>query len=138
MDYLGNRPLEYLETYCNISRGIVKQDTQQSQGFSNDSLVHNGSVLHYFYNPDDIEDPTERLIFLIDITRQVHEQNSTLLLWAPDVNFFQYVFDCITCSWSRRYCGLPKILNFIQKRNQNGDTILHEWAKKGNYLFYQS
>ena len=148
VDYLEDRPLDWLETYCNISREIVKQETQEYRnGFSNDDLVHNGSVLHYFYNPHGIVDATERLIFLIEITLQVHEENRNLLQvheeniklphWAPDINFI-YVLHCVTTSWSRRYFGLPKLLNFIQKRNQNGDTILHEWAKKGNDFFYQS
>ena len=134
VDYLANQPLDSLETYCNISRGIVKQETLQSHSFSSDSLVHNGSVLHYFYNPDGIVDPTERFIFLFEITLQVHKENCNLLHWATDVNYFTYVLDCITTNWSRRYFGLPKLLDFIQKRNQNGDTILHEWAKKGNYF----
>ena len=136
VNYISDWPLDWLEAYCNISRGIVKQETQQ---FSNDSLVHNGSVLHYFCNPNGVVDPTERLIFLIEITLQVHEENRNLLQWAPDANFFNtYFLHCVTTSWSRRYFGLPKLLNFIQKRDQNGDTILHGWAKKGNDFFYQS
>ena len=141
VDYLANRPLDLLETYCNISRGIVKQETHRSS-FSNDSLVHNGSVLHYFYNPHGIVDATQRLIFLIEITLQVHEENRNLLQvheenpnlphWSPDINFI-YAWHCVTTSWSRKYFGLPKLLNFIQKPNQNGDTILHEWAKKGMF-----
>ena len=133
VNYISDWPLDWLEAYCNISKGIVKQETQQ---FSNDSLVHNGSVLHYFCNPNGVVDPTERLIFLIEITLQVHEENITLLHWAPDNNFFDtYFLHCVTTSWSRRYFGLPKLLNFIQKRDQNGDTILHGWAKKGNDFF---
>ena len=141
VDYLADRPLDWLEAYCNISRGIVKQETHRSS-FSNDSLVHNGSVLHYFYNPHGIVDATQRLIFLIEITLQVHEENRNLLQvheenpnlphWSPDINFI-YAWHCVTTSWSRKYFGLPKLLNFIQKPNQNGDTILHEWAKKGMF-----
>jgi hypothetical protein len=140
VDYIADWPLDWLEAYCNISRGIVKQETQQwCSSFSNDSLVHNGSVLHYFCNPNGVVDPTERLIFLIEITLQTHEENRNLLQWAPDANFFNtYFLHCVTTSWSRRYFGLPKLLNFIQTRDQNGDTILHGWAKKGNDFFYQS
>ena len=134
VDYLANRPLDLLERYCNISKGIVKQETLQSHSFSSDSLVHNGSVLHYFYNPNGIVDPTERFKFLFEITLQVHKKNCNLLHWAPDVHHFNYVMDCVTPSWSRRNFGLPKLVDFIQKRNQNGDTILHEWAKKGDFF----
>ena len=133
VDYLEDWPLEWLEAYCNISRGIVKQETHQ---FSNDSLVHNGSVLHYFYNPNGDVDPTKRLIFLIEITLQVHEENCNLLSYTY-TGFNTYFLHCATTSWSRRYFGLPKLLNFIQKRDQNGDTILHGWAKKGTDFFYQ-
>ena len=137
VDYLEDRPLDWLETYCNISREIVKQETQEYRnGFSNDDLVHNGSVLHYFYNPHGIVDATERLIFLIEITLQVHEENCNLLNWTPEDNYLNtYFLHCVTTSWSRRHFGLPKLLNFIQKCDQNGDTILHGWAKKGNEFY---
>ena len=137
VDKLADWPLDWLEEYCNISRGIVKQETHRSS-FSNDSLVHNGYVLHYFYNPNGVVDPTERLIFLIEITLEVDEENRNLLQWAPDDtdDFFNTFFlHCVTTSWSRRYFGLPQLLNFVQKRDQNGDTILHGWAKKGNDFF---
>ena len=47
---LVDQSLNHLEVFCNISRGILKQETQQSQSVSSQNLVHNGSVFLYFFS----------------------------------------------------------------------------------------
>ena len=75
VDYLADQPLDEIEVFCNISREVVKQETTQWRNLSSHSLVHNGSVFNYFYNPHGIKDPTERLMYLFEVTLYVHDEN---------------------------------------------------------------
>ena len=130
VNYISDWPLDWLEAYCNISRGIVKQETQQ---FSNDSLVHNGSVLHYFYNPHGIVDATQRLIFLIEVTLQVYNENRNLMHCAEENDTLDHLMENVM-SGAQISLGYNKLQSFIQQCNPNGDSILHVLAKKGNNL----
>ena len=75
-------------------------------------------------------DPTERLVSLFHLTLYVHGENQTILHCAIDNNTLNYALDSV--AGAKDILGPHKVQRFIQQRNQNGDTILHESAKKGN------
>ena len=72
-------PLDQIEVFCNIFREVVKQETTQWRNLSSHGLVHHGSVFNYFYNPGDIMDPTDRLVYLFDVTHDVHLNNENII-----------------------------------------------------------
>ena len=137
---LMEQPLDQLEVFCNISKEIVKQETLSSH-----NLVHNGSVFNYFYNPNgfyyyDAEtvpflkiDPTERLMFLIEVTLQVYNENRNLMHCAEENDTLDHLLENVT-SGAEISLGYNKLQSFIQQCNPNGDSILHVLAKKGNNL----
>ena len=139
VDYLGDQPLDEIEVFCNIFREVVQQETQQWRNLSSHSLVHNGSVFNYFYNPHGIMDPTERLIFLFEVTLEVHDENENLLHCHnvlphnfDEIGSFHCAFDSVLIG-AEHILGYQKLQSFIRQCNKNGDHILHEWARKGNY-----
>ena len=78
-------------------------------------------------------DSTERLVSLFNLTLYVHSENQTLLHCVINKNKgLNYALDSIV--GAKDILGPHKVQRFIQQWNQNGDTILHESAKKGNYL----
>ena len=142
---LMGQPLDQLEVFCNISKEIVRQET-----FSSHNLVHNGSVFNYFYNPNGIYycdtetvpylkiDPTERLMVLIEVTLQVYNENHNLMYCTEEKNTLDHLLECLIagattiCSNQNANLGYNKLQGFIEQCNQNGDSILHVLAKKGN------
>ena len=76
-------------------------------------------------------DPTERLVSLFHLTLDVHRENRTLLHCAIDkFKGLNYALDRV--AGAKDILGPHKAQRFIQQWNQNGNTILHESAKKGN------
>ena len=141
---LVGQPLDQLEVFCNISKGILKQETVSSH-----NLVHNSSVLNYFYNPNGIMytpecvpetkmEPTERLMFLMEVTLQVYNENRNLMYCTEEKNTLDHLLECVIagattiCSNQNANLGYNKLQGFIEQCNQNGDSILHVLAKKGN------
>ena len=139
---LVGQPLDQLEVFCNISKGIMKQETVSSH-----NLVHNGSVFNYFYNPNGINytpewvpeskmEPTERLMFLMEVTLQVYNENRNLMYCTEENNTLQHLLECViagaTIIDATTSLGYNKLQGFIEQCNQNGDSILHVLAKKGN------
>ena len=135
--HLLGTPLHQLEVFCNISKGIVKQETSASH-----NLVHNGSVFNYFYNPNGIMytqegvpalkmEPTERLLFLIKVTLQVYVKNHNLMHCTEENDTLDHLLECVVAG-ARNSLGYDKLQGFIQQCNLNGDGILHVLAKKGN------
>ena len=135
-DRLMGQPLDQLEVFCNISKDIVKQETCSSH-----NLVHNGSVFHYFYNPNGLFycdmrtemltiDPTERLMFLIEVTLQVHNENRNLMYIAEENDTLDHCSENAIAG--AHFLGYNKLQSYIQQCNPNGDSILHVLAKKGN------
>ena len=133
---LEDQPLDHLEVFCNISRGILKQETQQY--ISSQNLVHNGSVFLYFFNG--IMDPTERLVNLFHLTLYVHSENQTILHCVSGNNAgnytLNYALECV--AEAKYFLGPQKVQRLIQQRNQKGNTILHVFAKKGDVLAVHS
>ena len=137
---LMGQPLDQLEVFCNISKEIVKQETLSSH-----NLVHNGSVFNYFYNPNGIYycdtetvpllkiDPTERLMFLIEVTLQVYNENRNLMHCAEENDTLDHLMENVM-SGAQISLGYNKLQSFIQQCNPIGDSILHVLAKKGNNL----
>jgi hypothetical protein len=149
VDYLADQPLDEIEVFCNIFREVVKQETTQWCNLSSHSLVHHGSVFNYFYNPHDIMDPTERLVYLFDVTLDVHANDENLLhcrsvlqKFDEETMSFHCAFDSVLIG-AEHILGYQKLQSFIRQCNKNGDHILHEWAKRGNcidiflFLLYQ-
>ena len=137
---LEDEPLDKLEVFCNIFRDVVKQETTQWRNLSSHGLVHHGSVFNYFYNPRDIMDPTDRLVYLFDVTLDVHGNNeniihchSVLEKFDEEMMSFHCAFDSVLIG-ADHSLGYQKLQSFIQQRNKNGDHILHEWAKRGNFI----
>ena len=140
VDYLADQPLDEIEVFCNISREVVKQETTQWRNLSSHSLVHNGSVFNYFYNPHGIKDPTERLMYLFEVTLYVHDENENILHCNnvlpnnyDEMGSFDYAFDSVIIA-AEHILGYQKLQSFIRQCNKTGDHILHEWAKRGNYI----
>ena len=142
---LVGTPLHQLEVFCNISKGIVKQETFSSHRLAR--LVHNGSVFNYFYNPNGIFyfeseesgtvpvlkiDPTERLLFLIEVTLQVYNENCNLMHCAEKNDTLDHLLENAIAG--AHSLGYNKLQSFIKQCNPNGDSILHVLAKKGNNL----
>ena len=127
---LVGQPLDQLEVFCNISKGIMKQETVSSH-----NLVHNGSVFNYFYNPECVPEskmePTERLMFLMEVTLQVYNENRNLMYCTEENNTLHHLLECVIAG-AKTSLGYNKLQGFIQQCNQNGDSILHVLAKKGN------
>ena len=139
---LMGMPLHQLEVFCNISKGIMNQET-----LSSPNLVHNGSIFNYFYNPNGIEytkegspalktEPTERLLFLIEVTLQVYNENRNLMYCTEENNTLHHLLECVIGGAkiidATTSLGYNKLQGFIQQCNQNGDSILHVLARKGN------
>ena len=141
---LMGQPLDQLEVFCNISKEIVEQETFSSHNLIH-NLVHNGSVFNYFYNPNGIYycdtetvpllkiDPTERLMFLIEVTLQVYNENRNLMHFAEENDTLDHLMENVM-SGAQISLGYNKLQSFIQQCNPNGDSILHVLAKKGNNL----
>ena len=76
-------------------------------------------------------DPTERIVSLFHLTLNVHSENQTILHCAIASNKgLNYALDNVAVA--KDILGPQKVQRFIQQWNQNGNTILHESAKKGN------
>ena len=77
-------------------------------------------------------DPTERLGNLFKLTLYLHKENQTLLHCAIDKNkgLNHALYNVAV---AKDVFGPRKVQRFIQQWNRNGNTILHESAKKGNW-----
>jgi hypothetical protein len=140
VEALEDEPLDKLEVFCNIFREVVKQETTKWRKLSSGhSLVHHGSVFNYFYNPRDIMDPTDRLVYLFDVTLDVIVNNENILHCHSVLEKFDEEMMSFHCAFDSVHIGADHILGYeklqslIRQRNKNGDHILHESAKRGNY-----
>ena len=140
VDNFADQPLDELEVFCNIFREVVKQETSQWRNLSSHDLVHHGAVFNYFYNPHGIMDPTERLIYLFEVTLEVHDEkenflhcHSALQNFGNEMGSFHCAFDSVLRG-AENILGYQKLQSFIRQCSKNGDHILHKWAKRGNYI----
>ena len=68
---LVDQSLNHLEVFCNISRGILKQETLQLQSVSSQNLVHNGSVFLYFFSGT--------YVFFVNLVTEYIQKEESLL-----------------------------------------------------------
>ena len=127
-------PKSKLEQFCKILKEVL--DDYQS-GFD---LVHKGSLFHYFivYYQSDEEVNFNSLKYLMDVTMAVNDSsNGTFLNLTGDSETLLYCINCL--DYAEDIIGDSKIQKGIQKYlmigDENGNTVLHNWAKKGNFFF---
>ena len=128
-DFLGV-PKRKLEDFCKILNEVL-EDYQC--GFD---LAHKGSLFHYFiaYYRGEGKVNCNSLKYLMDITLILNDSSeSTILNLAEDV---EDLLDCINClNFPEHIIGDSKIQKYLLMWNKNGNTLLHELAKKGNFIF---
>ena len=128
-DFLGV-PKRKLEDFCKILNEVL-EDYQC--GFD---LAHKGSLFHYFivYYRGEGKVNFNSLKYLMDLTLIVNDSSeSTMLNLAEDV---EDLLSCINClNFEEHIIGESKIQKYLLTWNKNGNTLLHEWAKKGNFIF---
>ena len=76
-------------------------------------------------------EPTERLLFLIEITLQVYNENHNLMHCTEENDTLDHLLACVIAG-ARNSLGYNNLQGFIQQCNQNGDSILYVLAKIGN------
>ena len=120
-----------LEHFCKILKEVLEGE---KNCFGQD-LTHEGSLFHYFivyYKSDRVN--CNPLKYLMDLTMAVnHSSDGTLLNLTEDL---ETLISCIDCLYSaEEIVGRRKVQKYLMMWNKSGNTILHEWAKKGNFIF---
>ena len=100
-------------------------------------LTHKGSLFHYFivyYKSDSSSVNHNPLKYLMDLTMAVnHSSDGTLLNLTEDL---ETLISCIDCLYyAEEIVGRRKVQKYLMMWNKSGNTILHEWARKGNFVF---
>ena len=128
-DFLGVPKLK-LEEFCKILNEVL-EDYQC--GFN---LAHKGSLFHYFmaYYRGEGKVNFNSLKYLMDLTMSVIDSSeSTILNLTENLETLRHCFYCL--NYAAEIVGEGNILKYLMTDNKNGNTLLHEWAKKGNYIF---
>ena len=127
-------PKSKLEDFCKILKEVL-EDYQS--GFE---LAHKGSLFHYFivYYKSEKELNFNSLKYLMDVTLAVNDSsNGTFLNLTENLETLLYCINCL--DYTEDIIAESKIRKGIQKYlmfgDKNGNTILHKWAKKGNFFF---
>ena len=121
-----------LEHFCKILKEVLEGE---KNCFGQD-LPHNGSLFHYFivYYKMDFVNYNNSLQYLMALTMAVsHCSNGTLLNLTEDLETLEKCIDCLFSA--EKIVGRRKVQKYLMMWNKSGNTILHEWAKKGNFLF---
>ena len=120
-----------LEHFCKILKEVLEGE----KNYFGQDLTHNGSLFHYFivYYKCDRVNYSNPLKYLMDLTMAVnHSSNGTLLNLTEDL---ETLVSCIECLYSaEEIVGRRKVQKYLMMWNKSGNTILHEWAKKGNFI----
>jgi hypothetical protein len=124
-------PKYQLELFCKILKEVLEGE---KNCFGQD-LTHKGSLFHYFivyYNFDRVN--CNPLKYLMDLTMAVnHSSDGNLLNLTEDL---ETLISCIDSLYSaEEIVGRRKVQKYLMMWNKSGNTILHEWAKKGNFVF---
>ena len=124
-------PKSLLEHSCKLLKEVLEGE---KNCFGQD-LTHQGSIFHYFIvycESDKINN--NPLKYLMDLTMAVNlSSNGTLLNLTEDS---ETLVSCIDCLYSaEEIVGRRKVQKYLMMWNKSGNTILHEWAKKGNFVF---
>ena len=126
-----NVPKCQLEHFCKILKEVLEGE---KNCFGQD-LTHKGSIFHYFivyYNSDKVN--CNPLKYLMDLTWAVnYSSDGTLLNLTEDLETLEKCIDCLYSA--EEVVGRRKVQKYLMMWNKSGNTILHEWAKKGNFVF---
>ena len=125
-DIFSTVPKCKLLYFCKILKKVLEQE---KNCFGQD-IIHKGSLFHYFM-VHDRENPLKRLM---DLTIAVNNSSSCNLLdLAQD---FETLDNYLNCLYSaEEIVGRRKVQKYLLMCNKSGNTLLHEWAKKGNFIF---
>ena len=120
-----------LEKCCKLLKEVLEGE---KNCFGQD-LAHNGSIFHYFivyYKSDTVN--CNPLKYLMDLTWAVnYSSDGTLLNLTEGLETLEKCIDCLYSA--EEVVGRRKVQKYLMMWNKSGNTILHEWAKKGNFFF---
>ena len=126
-DFLGV-PKRKLEDFCKI---LIEVLEDYQCGFN---LAHKGSLFHYFiaYYRGEEKVNFNSLKYLMNLTISVFDSSeSTILNLTENLETLRHCFYCL--NYAVEIVGESNIQKYLMMKNKNGNTLLHEWAKKGNY-----
>ena len=124
-DFLGV-PKHRLEGFCKILNEVL-EDYQC--GFD---LAHKGSLFHYFiaYYRGEGKVNFNSLKYLMDLTLAVIDSpESNILNLTENLETLRHYINCL--KYVEDIVGESTIKKYLMMWNKNGNTLLHEWAKKG-------
>ena len=125
-------PKRKLEQFCKILKEVL-----EDYAYGNQSLVHKGSLFHYFIVHYSGEGKVNfnSLKYLMDLTISVFDSSeSTILNMTENLETLRHCFKCLNYAEESIVVEESKIKKYLMMKNKNGNTLLHEWAKKGNYM----
>ena len=125
-------PKSKLEHYCKILKEVL--DDYQC-GFD---LAYNGSLFHYFivYYKSDEEVNFNPLKYLMDVTLAVNDSsNGTFLNMTENRETLLYCINCLDYAGDFWKIEESKIQKYLMIGDKDGNTLLHKWAKTGNFFF---
>ena len=123
-------PRSKLEHFCKILKEVLDD---YKCGFD---LVHKGSLFHYFivYYKSNEEVNFNSLKYLMDLTLAVNDSsNGTFLNLTENLETLLYCLYCL--DYAEDIIAESKIQKYLMIGDKNGNTVLHKWAKKGNFFF---
>ena len=126
-DIFSTVPKCKLLCFCKILKKVLEQEKQNSFG---QDLTHKGSLLHYFM----VQYTENPLKSLMDFTVAVNNSSSgNLLDLIQDSKTLETYLNCLYSA--EEIVGRRKVQKYLLMENKSGNTLLHEWAKKGNFIF---
>ena len=124
-------PKRKLEQFCKILKEVL-----EDWGWGNQSLVHKGSLFHYFivYYSGEGKVDFNSLKYLMDVTMAVNDSsNGTFLHLTENLETLRYSINCL--DYAEDIIEESKLQKYVMIGDKDGNTILHKWAKKGNFFF---
>ena len=125
-------PKRKLEQFCKILKEVLAD-----YGWGDESLVHKGSLFHYFivYYSGEGKVDFNSLKYLMDLTMAVTDSpESTILNLTENLETLRHCLKSL--NYVEAIVGESTIEKYLMMWNKNGNTLLHEWAKKGNYILF--
>ena len=125
-------PKHKLEQFCKILKEVLAD-----WGWGNQSLVHKGTLFHYFmvYYSGEGKVDFNSLKYLMDLTMAVIDSpETTILNLTENLETLRHYINCL--KYVEDIVGESTIEKYLMTWNKNGNTLLHEWAKKGNYILF--
>ena len=127
-------PKHKLEQFCKILKEVLAD-----WGWGNQSLVHKGTLFHYFmvYYSGEGKVDFNSLKYLMDLTMAVIDSpETTILNLTQNLETLRHCFKCLNYAVEESLVVEESMIKkYLMMKNKNGNTLLHEWAKKGNYMF---